>query len=288
LLVAAAAFTVCIHAISGHRRGCARSGTTLLRVILDAHPHIACGAETSLLIGSFLPDRLAERFDVPVSEVWRLRAETQDHVQLAEQFFSDYAARRGKRRWAEKTPQNVRHIGFLFRHFPASKFIHVIRDGRDVVCSLRTHPRYRMVNGVKTPTNICRPLAPCVHEWLRDTAAGMRWRGCPNYTEVRYEDLLAEPEGTLRRLCEFIGEPWDPRMLEYHHLDKDASSRNVVHFITSARAVEPLTAQAVQRWRTDLNPDEQQLVHQLAGARLLELGYAVDSPTPRGELAVSR
>src|SRR2546428_34964 len=90
--------------------GCQRSGTTLLRVILDSHPHIACGPESSLLTGSFLPHKLAARFEMPLAEIRRLQAEASDHAEFVDKLLSRYAARHGKTRWAEKTPQNVRHV----------------------------------------------------------------------------------------------------------------------------------------------------------------------------------
>ena len=256
--------------------GCQRSGTTLLRVMLDSHPNIACGPETSLLTGGYRPEKLARRFDITPEAIAMLRQSAKDHAHFIEEFFSLYAATRRKPRWAEKTPQNVRHIDYIFAHFPNAKFIHVIRDGRDVVCSVRTHPRFRIVNGEKVPTNIRRPLAPCIDNWLRDTAAGMKSRGRPNYYEVHYEQLVESPEPTLRRLCEFIGEPWDGRMLDYHR--EPGPSREPTHFITNEAATRPLSRQALHRWRVDLSEDEQRLFYHEAGQRLTEFGYEIEEP----------
>jgi protein-tyrosine sulfotransferase len=266
--------------------GSQRSGTTLLRVILDSHPRIACGPESSLLTGSFLPDKLAERFETPLDEVWALHDRASDHAHFVELFLTRYAQRRGRSRWAEKTPQNIRHLDFILRHLPRAKIIHVIRDGRDVVSSIRTHPRYRIVDGRTVTTNIRRPLRPCVMSWLRDTAAGMRWRGAPNYREVRYEELVGAPEPVLRTLCEFLDEPWDPALLEYHRQQQGAS-RDPRHFIASAAAAEPMHQQALQRWRKDLTDDELRLFYQLAGQRMAELGYDLSAqiepaPAPAG------
>lgn len=256
----------------------------MLRVILDSHPHIACGPESSLLTGGFLPHKLTRRFEVPEEEIWRLHAVARDHAHFVELFLSDYARQRGKQRWAEKTPQNVRHLEYIFRWFPRAKFIHVLRDGRDVVSSIRTHPRFRVIDGQQVPTNIRRPLRPCIKCWLADTAAGMRWRGRANYLEIRYEDLLAEPEAMTRKLCEFIGEPWSPALLEYHK--QTGTSRDPQHFITNIAATEPLTTRAVARWRKDLTEGEQKLFYQMAGGRLEELGYSIESAAGEDEKSI--
>ncbi len=250
--------------------GCQRSGTTLLRVMLDSHPHIACGPECSLLTGGFLPEKLARRFEATLDHVWELLKTANDHAHFVELFLSDYAARHGKKRWAEKTPQNVRHVGWIFAHWPKAKFIHVIRDGRDTICSMRTHPRFRMIEGQKAPTNIRRPLQPCIESWLRDTGAGLKWRGNANYLEVRYEDLVNSPEAALRQLCAFIGEEFKPTMLRYHEEQRDATN-----FITNVAATKPLKATAVGRWKKDLNPEELQMFNQLAASRMADLGYSL-------------
>ena len=251
--------------------GCQRSGTTLLRVMLDSHSRIACGPESSLLAGSYLPEVLERKFDIPLSEVLALRRQARDHAHFIELFFDRYLALRHKTRWAEKTPRNVRYIAYLWKHFPRAKFIHVIRDGRDVVCSLRTHPRWRLVNGQRVPSGIRRPLQPCINVWLRDTAAGVRWRGHAQYHEVRYEDLLGNTEQTLRRVCEFIGEAWEPALLDYH---KEAGgSRDPSKFISNVAATQPLSDQALARWRRDLTEADLALVEKLTRDRLTELGY---------------
>ena len=250
--------------------GCPRSGSTLLRVMLDS--------QTSLLTGSYLPHKLACRFDIATQELWQLCRQATDHAHFVELFFERYAASRGKLRWGDKTPQNIHHIAWILRHFPRAKFIHVVRDGRDVVCSMRTHPRFRVVHGQTVPTRIQRPLQPCIQAWLRYTAAGMNWRGHADYREVRYEDLVETPETTMRGVCEFLGEPYDPTLLRFHA--ERGPSRDVTRFITNAAATRPLSRAALGRWQHDLTADEQALFYRRAGHRLIELGYSLNDPGP--------
>ena len=241
--------------------------------MLDSHSRLVCGPETGLLAGSFIPHKLTKRFSIPIDEIWKLRKSATDHVHFVDLFLTRYAQERGRQRWAEKTPHDVRFLGFILEHFPKAKFIHMIRDGRDVVCSIRTHPKYRFINGKKVATGIRKPIEPCIDAWVRETGEGMEWRGHPNYFEVRYEELVNTPETQLRKLCEFIGEPWDPAMLDYHK--ETGASRDTTNFIANEAATQPLSTQAIERWRNDLTPGELALFYQRAGQRMVELGYDI-------------
>jgi hypothetical protein len=258
--------------------GCGRSGTTLVRVILDSHPALCCGPESGLLVRR-RPDEerlriLAARFDLDPEAVlgdWRA---ARDHGEFVDRFFGAYARARGRARWAEKTPKNVAALGWIFRRFPEARFIHMIRDGRDVVCSLRTHPRFAWVDGKQVPTGIRRPIRECIARWRDDVRAGLRYRGDPRTVELRYEDVIAEPEPTLRKLFEFLGEPWDDAVLRFYEVE--GGSRDVRRFPQNPEATQPIRPDAGGRWRRDLAPDEVGLFKQLAGSLLVELGYERD------------
>ena len=112
--------------------------------------------------------------------------------------FLHFAAGEGKQRWCEKTPQHAQHIVALAMRFPAARFIHVIRDGRD--CAVSFHRRWK------------RQPELTVFRWKKMVSVGReqgRRLGAGRYLEVRYEDLTAEPEFALRRICVFLGLPFD-------------------------------------------------------------------------------
>lgn len=255
--------------------GCGRSGTTLMRVILDTHPGICCGPESNL----FLPQwpstaRQARRFELPEADVVQLLKRSASQAEFIDGFFQRYCQARDKARWAEKTPRNVLHLDFIFRHFPQARFIHMVRDGRDTVCSLRTHPRHKIVDGEVVKLNTWHPIEDCIERWVTDVGAGLRYRDDPRYLEVRYEDLVASPRDTLMRVFAFLDERFDERVLNYHEVQ--GQSRDATNFPQNPEATRALYTSAVQRWQKDLTADERQLFKRMAGPLLIETGYVAN------------
>ncbi len=243
--------------------GCQRSGTTLLRLMLDSHRRISCGPETRFL---------ADLEPITGSNWKRMQlygmAQEEWHRRIAAFFDgiqSDYARARGKQRWADKTPMYARYVGFLDDLFPTCQVIHVIRDGRDVVASHRK----RWGN---------QSAARAAAKWPRYIAAA-RTAGAAlpasRYREVPYEDLVGRTEATLRGLFEWLGEEWDPAVLEYDRQQHDVPERYRV--MTAERRVEaanePVYQSRVGAHRQELSLPLRVAVRILAGRTLRELGY---------------
>ena len=157
--------------------------------------------------------------------------------------------------------------------WPDARVIHVLRDGRDVVCSMREHPDRRWVDGHWVKELDPRPIEEYARRWVADTAAGMRWRGDPRYLEVRYEDLVREPADTLARVLAFLDEPFDPALLE---VDPAAAGGRPDAAIGRPDAAGAITTTSMGRWRRDLGDHDREVVRRIAGPRLVELGYAPD------------
>lgn len=254
--------------------GAGRSGTTLLRVILDAHPHIACGPELKMLSPLAKQAREMETHFGPVLREWLL--EPADVLRLHADFMSGlmekYRLHTGKRRVAEKTPGNVLGFPDLHRVFPNSPLIHIIRDGRDVVCSLLT---MNWVEPDGRPAEFTRDVRKAAEYWVEWVQAGRGVGRNPalsrQYHELRYEQLVREPEAALRPLFAFLHEPWDPRVLRFHEVD-----RNLGRESSAAQVTQPIYHTALGRWRRDLSPTQQAVVKEVAGPLLGELGYTPD------------
>jgi hypothetical protein len=255
------------HVVMG---GAPRSGTTLLRRIFDRHPGICAGPETKLFVpAGFNLDWLSDAYAIPSHELAAMRRRSASQAAFIDAFAERVLAACGKGRWAEKTPMNIRNLDWIARHFPRVAIVHIVRDGRDVVCSMRQHPDWRWKDGGWEKVLVVRSLESYARRWVEDTASGMRWRGDPRYVEVRYEDIVADPRPTLERLCAAIDEPAAAGWLDEvtrREPDGDGARR------PDDRGA--ISAASVGRWRDELGDRERALVERICGPRLRELGYA--------------
>jgi hypothetical protein len=266
--------------------GCPRSGTTLLQLMLHAHPDIAIPPENRFLLElydqrqrfgdlrdpdnrkalvRFIVSRRRSKlrdFGLDARTVRRQLMRAAPTVGTAgATVFSAYAAQFGKRRWGDKRPSYIQRLDTIVRLFPDAQIIHIIRDGRDCVSSLKRMPWWRG-GSIKA-----------IWTWRNAIIAGERARtrlGPDAYAEVRYEDLVRDPEPQLRRLCDFLGEAFDARMLHPHQMAGIAvPQRKVWHTATH----EPVNDAAVQRWRRDLEQWELDLLEFTAARQLRRHGY---------------
>ena len=287
-----------------------RSGTTLLRAILDTHPALAIPGESHFAV-SFAIRRgryeRRDRFDVEVFvrdliRHWGFRrweipeervraaftaAPPEDLAEAVRLAFRLYAVSRGKQRYGDKTPGFILHIDLLADLFPEARFVHLIRDGRDVALSYLDTDF-----GVNTLTD----AAIYWDRFVRAGRAAGRKLGPARYMEVRYEDLVGDVEGTVRSVCEHIELPFDPAMLSYHERVEglDALSHSEHH-----RNISLPPTRGLRDWRNQMVPREVALFEALAGDLISELGYerATDRPgirlsatavAARGALVVRR
>ena len=279
--------------------GVSRSGTTLLRLMLDAHPDLAIPPETHFLpnvaaaattadpraacLRAMLAARTWPDFHLD-AETLRARLAALDPFTpggAVEAFYRLYAARFGKPRWGDKTPGYLARLAPIHELIPAARFVHLIRDGRDVALSI-----HGLWFG---PASI----AEAAGWWVERIAAGRdQARRLPagHYLEVRYEDLVRQPEPALRRIAAFIDLPWHPAMLAYHThaADRIAELGEVAapgqgkggdRIAPAARralfahATRPPDPGRIGRWRTEMAPADRAHFAAVAGDLLRELGY---------------
>lgn len=253
--------------------GCGRSGTTMLRELINRHSRIAIGPETAILCDIINTSRLAVEWGVIEPDVRRRMGSSRSIVEFAQGFFRDYARKNGKARWGDKTPRNIRFTQRLLNQFPNSRLIHIIRDGRDVACSLRNHPKEVIRHGKVVPNNVNLPIWFCARRWIDDTGLGLMFRGHPRVLEVRYEQLVLEPEAELRRICEFLGETYEAVMLDASQVAADLKETRLMN---NQNAGEAINRRSLNRWKRDMAPDERRDFVRIAGELLIALGYAQD------------
>jgi len=289
--------------------GHGRSGTTLLRLMLDAHPELAIPPETQfipqLIDASKRPGSPADNvieelvnhrrfgdFGFTAEEIRENfgKIEPFDMTAALRYFYRTYAERQGKRRWGDKSPGYGWTMHRVDRVVPEAYFIHLIRDGRDVTLSLLAKQDFspgpaRQARHWKTRVNKTRRLGGEVR----------------HYMELRYEDLLTEPETQLRRVCDFIKLDFDDAMLRYYERAEErmseikrdmdpgteltanrsrgvlkAERRLAVHELTK----EPPRTDRIGVWKTEMEPEDLATFERIAGPLLTDLGYELGSDQP--------
>ncbi|MBX3376005.1 MAG: sulfotransferase [Phycisphaeraceae bacterium] len=188
---------------------------------------------------------------------------------------NDYAAARGKRRWAEKTPDNALYVPFLATLYPEARFVHIVRDGLDVAMSTSVVAPHRRGISDFLERNIgFGPAAPTAPN--SPLAALLRWRHWNAVIEdslaacgaaalsVSYERLVSEPEATVRDLTDFIEEPFEPAMLDYARARHDFPEWEWGSADVRSRAA--ISTSAVGRARRELPAAQYDLLAPLARA----------------------
>jgi hypothetical protein len=263
-----------------------RSGTTMLRLILDRGPDAAIPPESMFLTdfadfferGEPRDTGAATRFmhevwNHPKVRLWQLAGEPPEippglspadmYRFVVEAPFQAYAAKHGKPRWGDKTPHYVHHVDHLLVLWPRARFVVLVRDGRDVALSLR-----RMPFG---PNNAWA-AAPW---WARGIRAGEAAQEAhPDAVlTVRYEDLARRPTEHVPRICEFLGLHYSDDMLALEDADPSRIVPDQASWFPTL--FDGINTTAVARWEREMSLRDQRVFAAQAGAELARLGYRV-------------
>lgn len=243
--------------------GCSRSGTTLMSALLNAHSKLFIALETALLTGNSDLAHLAGRTGLPKKKIAYLYRISHCSAEFSQIVLTTLMKQNNKLRWGDKSPVYVTVIDFIFEKFPKAHFIHLIRDGRDVVCSLRNHkPAF-----VKKPPSekpIINDWSDCVDRWESWVRKGIAWREDPRYCEVKYESLVEQPESTLKGIFDWLGEPWEDGIFL-----KVLNTKVMTHPGVS----KPINNSSIGRWKSDLPIDARKLFQGTGSELLKKLGY---------------
>jgi LPS sulfotransferase NodH len=268
--------------------GVSRSGTTLLRVVLDGSPGLAIPDESffvPLLARRHRRAVDAERFlddvaRIPTIGAWGVRLEdvaprVRTGMPIGDAIaaiFEAYAERAGKPRWGDKTPMYMRHVSLLERLFPDAQYVHLVRDGRDAALSFLEMPEGTFSRTWAHPESPAQFACLWRKEVSEARALGRRLGGA-RYLEVRYEELVADPEGVVSGICAFAGIPFEPSMLAY---TKSVDVSDKPH---QQRLLRPPTP-GVRSWRDAMSPADAARFGAVAGTLLTELGYDATPSRP--------
>lgn len=264
--------------------GSPRSGTTLLRLVLDSHPHIAIAPESAFLFRlarrgarlyrNFANEAAVADFVNDFRELKHVRnwfpknISTREIVaqvrvpgevsEILNALFTYYANARGKHRWGDKTPRNLQHIEEIIGLFPQARVVVILRDCRDVVLSQR-----QVIFGGLS-------LFGGSRRWKVD--AQFARRALSRYPEkimlVRYEDFVSNPESVLQRIISFIGEPWDPAIIQRYLAHEDDVSHTKSELFRA-----PIQGRSVGKWKRLMNERDIRICEAIAGDELSYFGY---------------
>ena len=265
--------------------GSERSGTTMLRLMLNEHSGLFIPSESHFLetlVRNFpksralTPEELDQAFSIIVnSRRWQdwnedpdLLREYLNHyseqtlAQLIDRVFRFCKDCDATMRWGDKTPKYVYSIHEISQIYPKAKFIHIVRDGRDVCVS--------MLNTKWLGSSI-RQIA---EHWCSATRAAREAESIldeESYLQIRYEDLVRNNETVLKAVCEFIGEDYQPEILDfYKNTEGKVADRSLKYHKKTAK--QPSSADT-NRWRKEL-PLSKVLVYEAhAAPQLVENGY---------------
>ena len=259
----------------------------MMRLLLNAHPDVAVPPESRFIVELYEDrdpvdvDRFLERlsahhqfraWNLPIEEVAALLPRGNvPYARAVDAAYEAYARRRGKTVWGDKTPRYIERIDLLDRLFPQARFVHVVRDGRNVALSYAGVPF-----GPKT-------AARAAQLWARRVRAGLTWGralGPARYLEVRYEDLVEDPdalERQARRLCDFLQLPFDDSMLHYTEVARG-------ELLDKADRLNPLLTKRpsgeARSWKANMPSRQIEVFESVAGDVLSALGYERSYPSP--------
>jgi Sulfotransferase family len=279
--------------------GCARSGTTLVHRIVDAHPEIAITPEMHWITRQFksrnrlvTPEVVSElsrhkrfaQFEIPHEQFEGLlvSGEALPYPAFLNRVFGLYAKIKNKPLVGNKTPAYVRSIATLHALWPEAKFVHIIRDGRDVCLSVlnwkkgeRTAGRY--ASWEEDPVSTTALWWERKVRKAREDGAAL---GPGLYHEMHYEALVEDPERECKRLCEFLGVRYEEAMIRFAEGKTRTDLPNARR--TPKKAWLPITS-GMRNWRTEMPVKDVERFEAAAGDLLQELGYERTVPNPSSE-----
>lgn len=282
--------------------GNSRSGTTMLRLMLTCHPKICIPPEgpfATLLLTKYQQEanwtdaRKEEFFDEVLKSQkihnWRIDSsecrefflgqKIENYSHAVSGIYDCYRAFHDPEaaRWGDKSGTvNLKRFKQLCRSLHDRKFVHIVRDGRDVFCS------YRGVAGIEHRHSPNLPTCPlqAAAQWSKrvnaiDHLLNQFESNCS--LTIRYEDLVNNQEDTLRKICEFVEEPFSADMMRFAEINAKKELEPKEFLKWKSKTVEPVTTSQVERWKKELEPDEIAAFELIAKNVLEKFNYQVSN-----------
>lgn len=271
--------------------GSPRSGTSLLSKIISSHPEIGVPFESHVYprlynwkecygdISAFEnKKRIAEDLvNLETVKKWDRRPNPKKVIEnihggkfhhAFEGLMNAWLEEVGKRRWGEKTPHNAFFWREISEGFPSSKFIHIVRDGRDVAMSWKK---------VRFGPEHFYSIANLWNKYVQKAEDIKSNVSKKRFHEVKYEDILRDPNQNIKKICQFLDESFDSRMIEFYKSPRsyptdDRNERNLSR---------PLLRDNMNKWKSSISERDLRIFESVAGETLRRYGYNLDLQDPR-------
>jgi Sulfotransferase family len=272
--------------------GVMKSGTTWLQLLLNAHPRVSCNGEAHFTRGlaPLLRDALDQHGKVIAQKNKNIFSELSGYPRLDDADFEYllasaivlYLLRQSKdkpsaRAVGEKSPKNVLYFDLLNVLFPESKFIHIVRDGRDCAVSGWFH-NLRVARDwtLKTHGSMDRYVAAFIDGWAKDVAAAQAIADAnpTRINQVRYEDLIADTDRGLANVFNFLDVDADQNLLARCRAAASFETLSGGRVLGQEKRDSFFRKGASGDWRNHLSNDTDAAIRQRAGGWLERLGYA--------------
>ena len=235
------------------------------------------------LLEAVLSYRRFYRMGLDETEVNAAAENCRDYATFVGRLYTLRGQKKQKPLSGEKTPDFCRKIPVLHTLFPKARFVHIIRDGRDTALSTLNWATANKGPG-KWPLWNEDPVGTCALWWRWQAGTGQRdgWiLGHDHYLQVKYENLVAEPENELRTIASFLGIPYSDAMANYHA----GKTRHAPGLSAKSAWLPPV--KNLRDWLTDMPAEDIEVFEGIAGGLLRETGYSL-SGNPPSDAASSR
>lgn len=267
-----------------------RTGTTLLASILDRHPEVLVPPEqfvisnaiikyrllnylewldlVSIIVGEFARSKATMNWDLKVNdlieELAALPKSERSLGRILDTLFRAYGTQHGAefRIWGDKSPLSTDYMDLIYPVFPDAKYLGLVRDGRDVIASIyKKNPDADVPYATKKWNH-----AIAMQEKLRKKL------GPDQFKQVRYEDLVREPQKVMPEICQFLGVPFDAKILETQddYLEKLGAVGDTEAFRNVANPINP---NSIGKWKQGLSEKQLKDLMPLIEGNLKALGY---------------
>lgn len=265
-----------------------RSGTTLLRSILINNPDVSIPPESyvissairkfytyrildwedlvKIIVGEFEQHVSFKYWQIDLKNIYRellsLQQNERSLAVILDKIYRYYIDQKtpGAHLWGDKTPKNVFYLKWINKVFRDAKFIHLVRDGRDVVNSyLKKNPELRL-----------KEACTRWNKSIEKTQSFKKEKDKQHYLEIKYEQLVQNPEKTIRLVCNFLGISYTQEMLDFTSVVDNLGDGNLQHH---TNLKNPINTKSIGKWKYDLDKTQISEISRLLNKNLKSLGY---------------